>query len=1298
MTQIVRSCVLWCRGLGLLVAWLVPTAALAAGPEGWSGNLVVNPGFEEDFVNVNSESHVLSFKGDWYYNQQDLIPDYWEPGLNENRQGWVWNHGGAHSGKSSLKLPAGNSANQGFARAMTQSGGGAWGGVNNAAIAISRGEESRFALPWRVSVWCRGGGKVSLACGKTAVTAAARGGSGWEQIMVELPTDKIGSPSALCVVSLQGPGEFDDVVVQEKLPDSPNLVANGTFEQTTADGYPVGWSAQKKWWAIGPTYYVWTDWNHVFRNNRGTVTTDALVSHTGKQSLRFDVHPGDEKFIESDLVTLNQDATHPLEVGVWVRADRINLIDVRLVDEEGDYMPGYRPRQPENQSGGSFLYGNGTFDWRYVRKFFDVNNKKPVKGVRVRLCARGFNGHTLDDFGTRSYCSQVGTVWWDDVRLYERTSDANALRSRGAKIPAPVTVTPGALVDGRIDLGQRFWGQNTLTYSFKNGGSGGSFQLRLETMFPGGKPAVTTSGAVAVGGGQAGTLQVPYEVNRLAADVLRQGTFKLEVLQDGRPLATETYTFNTWPVITDIDVSRAYNYPNENPVTTSINFGVSDQTLARVKSVQLELYRPSDKKVLATQSISNLPQAFASTLASLPTSKSYEFNFPTPSYWVDRTNLVILKLDLSPLKIHPHNMPVRDTVLVVRGVDASGKTLFVDHSDAFGRMQPPPPQPAIESVKIREDGAVLINGQPRYLSGATHQHNRLNHDIPIIAQMGMMGHRLPQQIKNEQLLEMFTKYHLYCLQAKPDPSIGGVTPVVVLKPDAKQRFEAWIAQGGMKNVVSINTGGWEATIDFHNPGVVAAHKATNDYIRQITKRPICISTSGAYNAWWLHELTIYDINQAETEMWGPMDFNTIFTPYMKKAGKLTAWAYLPQLYDNTPYERYRFETYENIIRGSCGTSMIQGIGDPSFNRGLAGELRALEQPLNSLDKAPAVTFEPNVSHKVTSYQGKTYVLSTNAGPVRCGNWKWNTETKHSGRASHEGDSVNTRWFRPGDVRIHGFRGLPLPEMVQKGDKIVQYVWLDPKETPDWVGVAVRGDGRFSHVGTLGNFNWETFRQNLGNVLMFSELEHSVWHSINWVMDDAHYKTAVKVMGQADADRIRKGFEAGRKEVDEHTYKGTDFHSQGSLPRAGSWHRIELDADAVGLTGKLVDGFAYLTHKGRALWDYSALERNGEVVRVFCEDTVGIDRALLADVQIKVPGLRAGSKVKVLFEDRHIVAGDGGFSDNFEGIDTYGYEGDAVEGDMLGFVTDEDRQVVQMMPSGYGYKYGPTAVHIYEIEK
>src|SRR5581483_5450929 len=145
-------------------------------------------------------------------------------------------------------------------------------------------------------------------------------------------------------------------------------------------------------------------------------------------------------------------------------------------------------------------------------------------------------------------------------------------------------------------------------------------------------------------------------------------------------------------------------------------------------------------------------------------------------------------------------------------------------------------------------------------------------------------------------------------------------------------------------------------------------------------------------------------------------------------------------------------------------------------------------------------------------------------------------------------------------------------------------------------------------------------------------------------------------------------------------------------------RIEMDAEKFGLVGKLVDGFAYLTQNGRALWDYSALERNGKPVRVFCEDTVGIDRRLLNEVRINVPNLPKGTKVRALFEDREITAEAGGFTDNFQGTDTYQYEAGGVEGDLVGYVKAPNRELPRMMPSGYGYKYGPTQVRIYEIER
>jgi hypothetical protein len=1292
----------------LLIALAAPAPAQVE--PGWMGNMARNPGFEEDFVNLHGEGHVLSFKGDWFYNQKDLIPDYWDFKGN-----YTWTADRPHGGAHALKLDAAATATQSYFGAQYHEGGGSWGGA--AAFAIPIADPAKFNQPLRATVWVRGEGSLTLAAGVGAGVTVKGTGAAWQKITADMPIDKIDAGKPV-TVTLTGPGEFDDLDMSEKASPAPNLIPNPGFEEADASGAPKGWSAVKKYRALGPTYYVWTDWNHAFRAPRGPVVVDKLVALSGKQSLRFDVYPGDEKYVESDVIPLNQTAAGVIEVGVWVRADRIKLIDIRCVDLDGANCPSVYPMQPENTVGSqSAAYGNGTFEWRYIRKFFampptydaagkpavDAEKKmvpRSVKGIRVRLAARGFNAHTLDDAGTRSYACQVGTLWWDNLHVSERGTDAAALGARGVKTyPAADAAAPA--LSATVDLGERLYGQNKLRVSVK---SPGNYKVKLTTTLPGSAPAVTESGAVTVAANTPGTLEVPYEITKLAGDLSSQGTLKVELSRDGKPVAAETYAFNTWPVVVDFDVARHYNLPAENPVTTSLNLGVAADTLAKVAKLELSLVKVGDGKtvVQALPAITDLKKAFADTLAILPktAAESYEFNLPTPAWWTDRTNFLLMKLDLSALKIWPHDNPTRDTVLRARGLDAAGKVLFEGVSDPFCRMQAPPAQPPIASVAVREDGAILINGQPRYLMGASHQDIRVAHTPAIQQQLGLMGLRLEDSMKFDQMLELYTKYGLYLLQAKPVTGMGSTTPVPDMTDAQKAELTAFVAAGGMKNIVSFNTGGWEAVLEPRDPATLAKHAASNDWIYNTTKRPVAISFSGAFNAWNLSEQApFYDHNHCETAMWGPMDLNVTYIPYAKAARKRpTAWVYLPQLYDNTPYERYRFETYENIVRGSAGVEMIQGIGDSTFNRGLAGELRGLEAPLNSLDKPPAVTFEPNISHKVTSYKGKTYILATNAGPIQIGTWKWTTETKKSGTSSHEGDTHNTMWFRPAGIRIHGFRGLPHPELIQKGDTIVQWVWVDPKETPDWAMVCVRGDGKFTHNAVVGKFEYAKFAADYGYVIMYSELEHSVWHEINWIFDQPTYDMAVKLMGKAWADTMKASADQYKIAVDAKFAPAGTFTivSPNIDAMKGGWVKIEMDAEKYGLVGKLVDGFAFLTQNGRALWDDTTLVRDGKVVRVFCDDSVGIDRSLLAKVKISVPGLKKGTKIKPMFEDREIVAEDGYFTDNFEGTDTYGYEAGGVEGDMMGYVKDPNRELPRMMPSGYGYSYGPTQVRIYEV--
>ena len=209
---------------------------------------------------------------------------------------------------------------------------------------------------------------------------------------------------------------------------------------------------------------IWTDWHHFHQPNRGAVGVDTLVTTSGRYALRFDVMPGDEKMVESPEIVLNQDVARLVEVGAMVRADRIKLIDLRAVNEDGVDLPCARPMHPEYSSGGTALYGNGTFGWRYVRKIFAPRFDRPLKSVRVRLCARGFNGFTPDDGGTRAYCLQSGTVWWDDVRVVERESTAEQLAARGVQIPVPplAEARPPMPCAREIDFGERLVGPDAV--------------------------------------------------------------------------------------------------------------------------------------------------------------------------------------------------------------------------------------------------------------------------------------------------------------------------------------------------------------------------------------------------------------------------------------------------------------------------------------------------------------------------------------------------------------------------------------------------------------------------------------------------------------------------------------------------------------------------------------------------------------------------------------------------------------------------------------------------------------------
>jgi hypothetical protein len=135
-------------------------------------------------------------------------------------------------------------------------------------------------------------------------------------------------------------------------------------------------------------------------------------------------------------------------------------------------------------------------------------------------------------------------------------------------------------------------------------------------------------------------------------------------------------------------------------------------------------------------------------------------------------------------------------------------------------------------------------------------------------------------------------------------------------------------------------------------------------------------------------------------------------------------------------------------------------------------------------------------------------------------------------------------------------------------------------------------------------------------------------------------------------------------------------AMGGIPAAGEWVKVELPLEAIGAADKLVDGVGFLHEGGRVSWGRTSLVTPDGFEQIVFGDHV--DRPPpeeLRAAKISVAGLKKGTKVRVLYEDRALEAGDGFFTDDCTGTDLYQRFG--------GHET--------------GYGDAPVALHVYEMK-
>lgn len=1087
----------------------------------------------------------------------------------------------------------------------------------------------------------------------------------------------------------KGSVELEQAELLESAPTSPNLLANGSFEIVKKEDptRAEGWSGPSKYkYFPGRLYYIFNTWHNSAFDNRGKVNLDSLIAFEGSRSLQMIVPSGDELAITSEPIVLKQKDARLIEVSALVKTDRLAVLNIDAIDQDGNRLDGF-----------PFIHmaphSIGSNDWRVVRQVF--RPRQSLQSMRLLLCARGVNGYTLDDTGLQPQNNVVGTIWWDNVSVHESESSRDELAARGVSIPAaPVQPKPDVAIEN-LDLGERLIGSNVLSATLVNH-SKVPQTLALEWYFvtPTNRAGGLKSEPQKIAAGDKGVFQVRYSINAHPRDVedglnlcpaYKEFRGELRVLDDKKQkLAATELWFSTWSTPIDVELGALYLRPEQKQFVR-LNFGMTEAIMKQMTTVRLEVIRKGDGAVLLSKDIPASRADITAQRSKLP-----------DGLRDDLTNLVLTDLDVSSLPIQPFNDPQRNWFLRVTPRDAKNELGFFGplraESAAFCRLAHEPPQPPITSVKIEKE-RLYVNNKPWMPWGVVYGHVPV-YDGPADPGKYLDLHNLPAwsmydrftaapytRAQNDfncmryvaasitdqkKLADLWAKDNLYAstVFAVPQPAFS--IEELVKQAGGNDKLQAYLAAcKTAPMIVSTAPGIEEAFGLFHSvtPEQLKGLEAATNYLRKETGKPVMISHGGYWNRLEFEKVPFFDIFDPETEPLYPANLHTDLQPLVQGKDKVI-WL-RPQMYEDVPYERWRFHVYVELMRGCRGWQIAHGPGDQSLFRGLHGELEFIKPIIYSQEPTPEVKFDYPTEYVVRKHQGKTYVIAANTRGLAFGRWRDLNNLNATGRsrvtaAPHHFLSETNSYGADQKVdkgpSIHGVQNFPDAKSWPAGSKLVQFLRYESNEVPDNLVFLVKTDGRWQHAANWGKFDVSAWSRDPELALWF--LRSCYRHAYGFLGWDT------KLLDKAKA------------------YIPANTVAMGELPTASkSMHILEVPLDKIGATGSLLDGVGFAHEGGRVFWGPTALVApDAKQTIVWGNQTEPEALPIRTNMRkVEIAGLKKGTKVRVLFEDRTITAqGDGYFIDfQFGGSDLY-----------------------QRFGGGYGVGYGngPVAVRLYEIDR
>ena len=1073
---------------------------------------------------------------------------------------------------------------------------------------------------------------------------------------------------ALRYEAASGHIEIERVELTAPGPATPNLLTNGGFETLDATGHAAGWSTPSKYIYFPPAlYYLFNTWHNTTAENRGLVAADALLAHSGNESLKMIVPAGDELQVSSTPIALAQEQPRLIEVSAWVKTDRLNLLQIDAVSETGERLDGF-----------NFIHkapvSIGTDEWRQIRQVF--RPRRLLRSVKIQLCARGVNGYTLDDTGAQAQGNATGTVWWDDIRVFEPESTLADLSARRVVIAgdAGAGTTRPRLAD--LDPGERMAGRNVLTATLTNPGTRKSFTLVWQFTSPEGARTEARSASQAVEAGASEVFSIPYDLPAAPLDAYTEYKGTLGIVDaTGQNLARSELWFSTWSTPIDIELGALYLQPDQTQFVR-MNLGLSSAAMSSVALVKLEVVRRGTGAILRSINVKATAEAIRARRDRIPRGLREDF-----------TNLVLADLDVSFLPVQPFASPERNWLVRATIVDQAGHSVASADSAPFCRLGHDSPQAPVRSVRIDRHNLLYVNDQPFLPWGATYGH------VPVYegpAEAGAVRdlHNLPAW----SIYDGFTASGYG--RASADFNTlryvsGSVTPQPKLEKawtaDNILAATAFVAKAPVFSPEELAASAGGATALAQNlafiksapmvvsvaPGIEEAfglfRSATSaqleglgrvvESLRRETGKPVMVGHGGYWNRFEFERVPFFDIYDPETEPLYPAPLHTDLMPLLAGQEK-TIWL-RPQMYEDVPYERWRFHAFVELMRGARGWQMAHGPGDASLFRGLHAELEMLKAVAWSTTPGPETHVDPPLEHWTRRQAGKTYVIAATTRGLTFGKWRWQAGplgpggrarvTEGATAVRDESNAYGIGELPVAGPALHGIQYLPDARRHTGASRLVQWVRLDPAAPPHNVVILAKGDGRFTHAAAWGPFDPAANRRNPSFLAWFLR---------------SFYRHASGFLGWG-AESLGSALE----------FLPERAAPMGDLPRPGEWTKLEVRLSDLGAGDLLLDGAGFMHDGGRVEWGRTSIVMPSGVETLLFGDDLLPAPERLARTRLWVAGLKAGTRVRVLFEDREIVSEAGFFVDDFRGRDLYQRFGGG---------------------PGTGYGGAPVALHIYEI--